>query len=137
MALFDRIVAVAYELASVQQRYYGILNILVYESTDERDTVVQILVRKELVGAFDDREDTNPKNQSHKSHKLTATRYRCPTSVRRKSRATRRSNPGTLDSCSVQRKTLAALYSRAVPYCAMHQRYLVLSVIKETRSTPT
>jgi len=133
VALFNRIVAATYELA-VQQRYYGIINALVDESADKRDTVVQIPLWKELMGAFGKHKDADPKTQRHK---LTAMLYRCPTSVRRKSKPTKRSNPGTFDSRSVHGKTSVTLYSRVVPYCAMHQCYLVLSVIKETRSTPT
>ena len=62
---------------------------------------------------------------------------RYPTSVRRKTWSTRRSNPRTFDSCSAELRLLRELYSRLVPYDTMFQCHLVLAAVEEPHSTPT
>ena len=50
MALFNLVVTEIYGLAVQRQR--GIPNILIDESTDERDAVVGVLLREKLVGTL-------------------------------------------------------------------------------------
>jgi len=52
MAIFNRIIAGMCKLTVFQ--WHGVLDILVDKSSDERDTVVKVFLRKKLVGAFGD-----------------------------------------------------------------------------------